>query len=165
MAKNVIKNLQEKGIDIQATIQMLNKALADEYLAAQQYLAPIGLAVGKLRPEVEEEFQKHYEEELKHAQMLKERIIQLGGIPLQSPEEWYTHTNCGYTKPTDYNTKVLVSQNLESERKAENVYIGIMKACKEVDDMVTYKIARNILISEENHEQDLEDFLNDMEII
>ena len=165
MAKNVIKNLQEKGIDIQATIQMLNKALADEYLAANQYLAPIGLAVGKLRPEVEEEFQKHYEEELKHAQMLKERIIQLGGIPLQSPEEWYAHTNCGYTKPTDYNTKVLVSQNLESERKAENVYIGIMKACKEVDDMVTYKIARNILISEENHEQDLEDFLNDMEII
>jgi len=165
MAQNVIKNLQEKGIDIQATVQMLNKALADEYLAANQYLAPIGLAVGKLRPEIEEEFQKHYEEELKHAEMLKERIIKLGGIPLQSPEEWYAHTNCGYTKPTDYNTKILVTQNLESERKAENVYIGIMKACKEVDDMVTYKIARNILIDEEEHEQDLEDFLNDMEII
>lgn len=165
MAQNVIKNLQEKGIDINATVDMLNRALADEYLAANQYLAPVGLAVGKLRPEVEEEFQKHYEEELKHAQMLKERIIQLGGIPLQSPEEWYAKTNCGYTKPTDYNTQILVTQNLESERKAENVYIGIMKACKEVDDMVTYKIARNILISEENHEQDLEDFLNDMELI
>lgn len=165
MAQNVIKNLQEKGIDINATIDMLNRALADEYLAANQYLAPVGLAVGKLRPEVEEEFQKHYEEELKHAQMLKDRIIQLGGIPLQSPEEWYAKTNCGYTKPTDYNTKVLVAQNLESERKAENVYIGIMNACKEVDDMVTYKIARNILIDEEEHEQDLEDFLNDMEII
>ena len=62
MAQNVIRNLQEKGSDVQATIQMLNKALADEYLAANQYLAPIGLAVGKLRPEIEEEFQKHYEE-------------------------------------------------------------------------------------------------------
>ena len=165
MAQNVIKNLQEKGIDVQATIQMLNKALADEYLAANQYLAPIGLAVGKLRPEIEEEFQKHYEEELKHAQMLKERIIKLGGIPLQSPEEWYAHTNCGYTKPTDYNTQILVTQNLEAERKAEDVYLAIMKACKEAGDMVTYKIARNILIDEEEHEQDLEDFLNDMELI
>lgn len=165
MAQNVIKNLTELGIDVKATVQMLNKALADEYLAAQQYLAPIGLAVGKLRPEVEAEFKKHYDEELGHAQMLKDRIIQLGGIPLQSPEEWYAHTNCGYTKPTDYNTKVLVAQNLDAERKAEDVYLAIMKACKEAGDMVTYKIARNILIDEEEHEQDLEDFLNDMEII
>ena len=165
MAQNVIKNLQEKGIDIQATIQMLNKALADEYLAANQYLAPIGLACGKLRPEVEEEFQKHYEEELKHAQMLKERIIKLGGIPLQSPEEWYAHTNCGYTKPTDYNTQVLVTQNLESERKAEDVYDAICKACKEAGDLITFHIARKIWEDEQEHEQDLEDFLNDMELI
>lgn len=165
MAQNVIKNLQEKGIDVQATVKMLNKALADEYLAAHQYLAPIGLAVGKLRPEVEEEFQKHYEEELKHAQMLKERIIKLGGIPLQSPEEWYAHTNCGYTKPTDYNTQILVTQNLESERKAEDVYEAICKACKDAGDLITFHISRKILEDEQEHEQDLEDFLNDMEII
>lgn len=165
MAQNVIKNLQEKGIDVKATIQMLNKALADEYLAANQYLAPIGLAVGKLRPEVEEEFQKHYEEELKHAQMLKDRIIQLGGIPLQSPEEWYAHTNCGYTKPTDYNTQILVTQNLEAERKAEDVYDAICKACKEAGDLITFHIARKIWEDEQEHEQDLEDFLNDMELI
>lgn len=165
MAQNVIKNLQEKGIDVHATIQMLNKALADEYLAWFQYTAPIGSCVGKERVNIEAEFQKHAEEELKHAEMLKERIIQLGGIPLQSPEEWYAHTNCGYTKPTDYNTKILVAQNLESERKAEDVYLAIMKACKEAGDMVTYKIARNILVDEEEHEQDLEDFLDDMELI
>lgn len=165
MAQNVIKNLHEKGIDVNATVAMLNKAYADEMLAAYQYLAPIGLAVGKLRPEVEEEFNKHSSEELEHAQILKDRIIQLGGVPLQSPEEWYAHTNCGYTKPTDYNTKVLVSQNLEAERKAEDVYLAIMKACKEAGDDVTYKIARDILMDEQEHEQDLEDFLNDMEII
>lgn len=165
MAQNVIKNLQEKGIDVQATVQMLNKALADEYLAWFQYTAPIGSCVGKERVNIEAEFKKHAEEELKHAEMLKERIIQLGGIPLQSPEEWYAHTNCGYIKPTDFNTKALVVQNLESERKAEDVYLAIMEACKEAGDMVTYKIARNILIDEEEHEQDLEDFLNDIETI
>lgn len=165
MAKNVIKNLEGLGINIQDLIKMLNSAYADELLAWAQYNAPIGSCVGKERVNIEAEFKKHAEEELKHAQMLKDRIIQLGGIPLQSPEEWYTYTNCGYTKPMDFNTKVLVSQNLESERKAEDVYIAIMKACKEAGDMVTYKIARNILIDEEEHEQDLEDFLNDMEII
>ena len=165
MAKNVIKNLEGLGINIPDLIKMLNSAYADELLAWAQYNAPIGSCVGKERVDIEAEFKKHAEEELKHAEMLKERIIQLGGIPLQSPEEWYAHTNCGYTKPTDYNTKILVTQNLEAERKAEDVYLAIMKACKEVDDMVTYKIARNILIDEEEHEQDLEDFLNDMELI
>lgn len=165
MATNVIKNLKEKGADVEAIIKMLNKALADEYLAAHQYLAPIGLCIGKLRPDVEKEFQQHYEEELKHASWLKERIIQLGGVPLQSPEEWYTYTNCGYTKPTDFNTAVLVQQNIEAEICAQNVYLAIMKACKEIDDSVTYKIARNILIEEEQHEQDLEDFVADFEVI
>lgn len=165
MAQNVIKNLQEKGIDVPATIQMLNKALADEYLAWYQYLAPIGSCVGKERVNIEAEFKKHAEEELKHAQMLKERIIKLGGVPLQSPEEWYAHTNCGYTKPTDYNTKVLVAQNLDAERKAEDVYEAICKACKDAGDLITFHISRKILEDEQEHEQDLEDFLNDMEII
>lgn len=162
MANNVIKNLEGLGINIQDLIKMLNSAYADELFAWYQYLAPTGCAKGLFRPEIEEEFKKHAEEELKHAEMLKTRIIQLGGVPLMSPEEWYTHTNCGYTKPTDFNTKVLVSQNLESERKAEDVYDAICRACKEAGDMVTYKIARNILIDEEEHEQDLQDFLEDM---
>ena len=70
-----------------------------------------------------------------------------------------------YLLHLDYNTQILVTQNLDAERKAEDVYLAIMKACKEAGDMVTYKIARKILIDEEEHEQDLEDFLNDMELI
>ena len=165
MAKNVIKNLEELGINIQNLIKMLNSAYADELLAWAQYNAPIGSCIGKERVNIEAEFKKHAEEELKHAEMLKERIIQLGGVPLQSPQEWFSYTNCGYDKPVDFNTKVLVEQNIKSEICAQNVYLGIMKACKEIDDFVTYRIARNILIDEEEHEQDLEDFLSDMEII
>ena len=165
MAKNVIKNLEELGINIQNLIKMLNSAYADELLAWAQYNAPIGSCIGKERVNIEAEFKKHAEEELKHAEMLKERIIQLGGVPLQSPQEWFSYTNCGYDKPVDFNTKALVEQNIKAEICAQNVYLGIMKACKEAGDMVTYKIARNILVDEEEHEQDLEDFLNDMEII
>lgn len=165
MAKNVVKKLQEKGADIEALVLMLNKAYADELLAYHQYLSPIGLCIGKLRPDVEAEFKEHAEEELKHAEMLKQRIIELDGVPLQSPQEWFSYTNCGYDKPVDFNTKALVEQNIKAEICAQNVYLGIMKACKEIDDFVTYKIARDILIDEEKHEQDLEDFKNDFEVI
>ena len=165
MAKNIIKRLQEKGADIQALVLMLNKAYADELLAWAQYSAPIGLCIGKLRPDVEAEFKKHAEEELKHAEMLRQRIIELDGVPLQSPQEWFSYTNCGYDKSVNFNTKALVEQNIKAEICAQNVYLGIMKACKEIDDFVTYRIARNILIDEEEHEQDLEDFIDDMEII
>ena len=65
----------------------------------------------------------------------------------------------------DFNTKALVEQNIKAEICAQNVYLGIMKACKEIDDSVTYKIARDILVDEEEHEQDLEDFLSDFEVI
>ena len=47
--------------------------------------------------------------------MLKQRIIELDGVPLQSPQEWFSYTNCGYDKPVDFNTKALVEQNIKAE--------------------------------------------------
>ena len=98
MAKNVVKKLQEKGADIEALVLMLNKAYADELLAYHQYLSPIGLCIGKLRPDVEAEFKEHAEEELKHAEMLKQRIIELDGVPLQSPQELVLPSGTDHTR-------------------------------------------------------------------
>ena len=146
-------------------IQALNSALADEYLAAYQYLAPIGLAVGKERANVEAEFDKHYHEELEHASKMKQRIIQLGGTPLLSPEEWFSNTSCGYTRPNDFNTGVLVQQNLEAEMKAIDVYNNLVALCQELNDQITLDIVKEILADEEEHKQDLTDFKADMELI
>ena len=41
----------------------------------------------------------HANEELAHADMLALRIIQLGGVPLLTPEDWYKNTHCGYDAP------------------------------------------------------------------
>lgn len=139
-------------------VNALKSALADEYLAAYQYLAPIGLAVGDERVNVEDEFQKHYEEELEHAEKLKKRIIQLDATPLMSPEEWYEKTSCGYTTPIDYNTITLVEENLDSELKAIEVYNHLVKLCQEQNDVVTLDIVKEILADEIEHAQDLKDF-------
>lgn len=157
---NYIKLL--KAADNKELIKALNSALADEYLAAYQYLAPIGLAVGAERVNVEEEFKKHYEEELEHAEKLKARIIQLGGVPLLSPNDWLTQTTCGYTTPTDMATKTLASENYQSELKAIEVYNNLVALCQDLNDVVTLDIVKEILADEIEHAQDLKDFVDDM---
>jgi bacterioferritin len=47
------------------------------------------------------ELTMHATEELSHAELLSTRIIQPGGMPVLSPEEWSKLTNCGYDAPTD----------------------------------------------------------------
>ncbi|MGC8844150.1 MAG: ferritin-like domain-containing protein, partial [bacterium] len=89
------------GEGIEKIIEKLNKALADEWLAYYQYWVGAKVVKGVLRGAVSAELNEHASEELAHADKLAERIIQLGGTPLLSPEEWLKATNCGYTAPED----------------------------------------------------------------
>ena len=91
--------------------------------------------------------------------MLVERIIQLGGTPLLSPEEWYKKTNCGYLIPTDPSYKAIIEQNIEGERCAIETYHDILNFTKD-KDVVTYDLILEILKEEIEHEHDLETLLD-----
>ena len=82
-------------------VEMLNKALADEWLAYYQYWVGALVAKGPMRPNVQAELNEHAGDELKHAGMLAERIIQLGGTPILDPHDFGKHSNCGYDAPKD----------------------------------------------------------------
>jgi len=56
---------------------------------------------------------EHAGDELRHADMLAERIIQLGGTPIIKPEDWYKMTNCGYDAPEDPHVRVILEQNIK----------------------------------------------------
>lgn len=155
------KIVEEAGINVDELITVLNKAYADEFLAWYQYYSVVGIAEGLFRKSVEDEFIQHAKEELEHAEMIKNRIIELDGIPLLNPQDWYQFTNCGYTIPNNYDTIILVEQNIKAEQCAIKVYNGIMEATKGLDP-ITYKLARNIMKDEEEHEQDLSDIKKDM---
>ena len=155
------KIVEESGINVEELIKVLNKAYADEFLAWYQYYSAVGISKGLFRSEIEKEFLKHAEEELKHAELLKQRIIELNGIPLINPQEWYNYTNCGYKIPNCLDTIALIEQNIESEQCAIKVYKGIMEATKGLDP-ITFKLARNIMIEEIEHEQDLTDYKDDI---
>ncbi|MBN2230345.1 MAG: ferritin, partial [Candidatus Thorarchaeota archaeon] len=105
-------------LDVDELLGLLNKAFADEWLAYYQYWIGAKVAVGPMRGAVVGELMEHAMEELKHAGMLTERIIQLGGTPLLKPSDWDKHTNCGYEAPSDPSVKKLIEQNIEAERCA-----------------------------------------------
>jgi bacterioferritin len=47
------------------------------------------------------ELLQHTTEELLHADMPANRIIQLGGKPLTEPQKWYEWSGCGYEPPDE----------------------------------------------------------------
>lgn len=149
------------GVDLKDLIRLLNKALADEWLAYYQYWVGSKVAVGRMRGIIAGELAEHANEELEHANKLADRIIQLGGTPLLNPEQWKKEGNCGYDEPSDPNTKKLLEQNIKGEQCAIAVYQKLLKMI-EGKDVVTAHIVLEILEDEVKHEEDLEAMLEDM---
>ncbi len=149
------------GSDMNKIVALLNKAFADEWLAYYQYWVGAKVARGQMRGAVVAELEQHASEELKHAGMLVERIIQLGGTPILKPEDWYKQANCGYDAPEDPSVKAILKQNIKGEQCAIEVYNKLSAEVKE-KDVVTYHLALEIMADEIEHEEDLESILDDM---
>lgn len=156
--------IEELGIKIPDLITMLNKAYADEWLAYYQYWVGAKIAVGVPREAVVAELTQHATDELRHAGMVADRIIQLGGKILLEPKEWYSHTNCGYEKPDNPDLRVLLDQNIKGEQCAISVYKKLIDYTKDKDP-VTYDISLQILEDEIEHEEDLENIKEDIQMM
>ena len=152
------------GVDAEKLIEMLNKALADEWLAYYQYWTGAKVAAGPMRGAVTVELEEHAAEELMHAEMLVERILTLGGTPLLSPKDWFEMTNCGYETPEDPYVGVLLEQNIEGEQCAIRAYKDLMDFT-EGKDAVTYELALEIMTDEIEHEEDLQALQEDMSLM
>ena len=143
-------------------VDMLNKALADEWLAYYQYWAGALVAKGPMRPNVQAELSEHAGEELGHANMLAERIIQLGGTPILSPAQWQKLSSCGYDEPKDPHVLRLLEQNIKGEQCAIKVYSAMLEKIRGMKDPITFHIVRKILEDEVKHEHDLQDLEEDI---
>jgi bacterioferritin len=148
-------------VNVDQLIKKLTEAYADEWLAYYQYWVGAKVAVGMMRPEVVEELMEHASDELRHADMIAERLIQLGADPILEPKGWYDLSGCGYLIPSDPKTKTLVEQNIEGERCAIKVYAALLDFVQGKDS-VTEAMVREILADEVEHEDDLEAIIQDM---
>jgi bacterioferritin len=149
------------GVNIDELLTLMNKAYADEWLAYYQYWVGAKVAKGRMRGIIAKELEEHAQEELKHAEMLVARMIQLGGTPLLSPDAILKESNCGYDAPVDPNTKALLLQNIKGEQCAIETYVKLLAFVKDKDP-ITERIILEILEDEVEHEEDLEAMLEDM---
>jgi bacterioferritin len=149
------------GEHIGRVLELLNKAFADEWLAYYQYWIGAKVVQGPMKDAVIAELLQHAADELRHADMVCQRIIQLGGTPLVSPKQWFEQTNCGYEAPEDPFVRMILEQNISGEQCAITTYNSIIQEIG-LKDPVTYNLAVQILQDEVTHEEDLQALLEDL---
>ncbi len=150
------------GMDVSELVDLLNRALADEWLAYYQYWIGAKVVRGPMKGEVVAELVEHAADELRHAEMLVTRIIQLGGTPILEPKEWYSMTNCGYDPPVDPGVEKILAQNIKGEQCAIETYNRLQKLTRDMDP-VTYNMVLQILQDEVEHEEDLQGLVEDLD--
>lgn len=160
MAKESVKILKDK-LDVDSLLSQLNAALAEEWLAYYQYWIGALVAEGVMRSNVQAEFEEHANEEREHAQLIADRIIELEGTPVLNPNQWSQLARCQYDTPQSFDVISLLNQNIDAERCAILRYQEIAKFTDGID-FTTCGIAKHILAEEEEHEQDLQDYLTDI---
>jgi len=151
-------------MDVDDLLNLLNKALADEWLAYYQYWIGAKVVKGPMKDAVIAELTLHATEELTHAELLATRIVQLGGTPVLSPDKWSEITNCGYDAPADHYVEVILDQNIRGEQCAIKTYSKMLDITREADP-VTYNIILTIISQEVEHEEDLAALKEDLELM
>lgn len=160
MAKGSIQILKDK-IDVPKLVEQLNAALSEEWLAYYQYWVGALVVRGPQRAAIQDELNEHAQEELRHANMLAARIIELDGTPVLDPNNWFNMARCKYDAPNDNGTMKILEQNIAGERCAIARYQNIASMTHGID-FTTCDMVKQILREEEEHEQDLQDFVDDL---
>ncbi|QOP41340.1 ferritin-like domain-containing protein [Sulfurimonas marina] len=150
-----------KGVEIDEVIRLLNKAYADEWLAYYQYFIEAKVVKGIMKDAAIAELTQHATDELRHANMVADRILQLGGTPILNPKEWFTQTNCGYEEPKNFDVVAILDDSIKGEQCAISTYSNIAEIVKD-KDIITYNMVNEILADEVEHEEDLQALHDDI---
>ena len=86
------KNVEEGAVtegysaDREEILRLLNESLATEWVCVLRYKRHYFMANGLKASVAADEFLEHANQEMEHADMLAERIVQLGGEPEFNPD-------------------------------------------------------------------------------
>lgn len=150
-----------KGIEVSEVITTLNRAYADEWLAYYQYFIEAKVIKGLMKDAAIVELTQHAADELRHATMIADRILQLGGTPLLHPSDWLKQSNCGYDAPHDFDIVAILKDAIKGEQCAIATYSSIVDLTRD-KDIVTYDMVSQILTDEVEHEEDLQTLHDDI---
>lgn len=129
----------------QDLIDNLNRALSYELAAVIQYSQHSYLVTGTEREVYKEFFRDQADEAQKHAGVLGDKLVALGGVPTVEP---------GMIRQS-VDLKEMLKQDLKLEREAMAAYLDAWKSCDE-DDLPTKFWLEGQIADEEMHIEELE---------
>jgi bacterioferritin len=142
--------------DREAVIAMLNDALATELLCVLRYKRHYYTVSGPNTGAIKAEFLEHAQQEQDHADQLAERIVQLNGSPNFNPATLTARSHAEYDESED--VQAMIRADLIAERVAIESYRQMILAIGDKDP-TTRLMLINIMAVEEEHADDLRDFL------
>jgi bacterioferritin len=145
--------------DRKTVIKVLNESLATEIVCVLRYRRHYFMASGIHAEGVAAEFLQHSNEEQAHADLIAQRIVQLGGEPNFNPEGLLTRSHAEYQEGTTLID--MIKEDLVAERIAIDSYREIIQYLGN-DDPTTRRMMEGILAMEEEHADDLVSLLNEM---
>ncbi|MHB8471610.1 MAG: ferritin-like domain-containing protein [Gammaproteobacteria bacterium] len=142
--------------DRNAVLKLLNEALATELVCVLRYRRHYFMARGLQAKGIAEEFLAHANEELGHADLIAERIVQLGGEPDFEPSGLAGRSHAEYRAGHSLND--MITEDLVAERIAIDSYRGMIQYLGDADP-TTRRMLEDILAVEEEHADELADLL------
>lgn len=139
-------------------VLLLNDALATELVCVLRYKRHHFTANGLASPKIADEFLVHANEESAHADRLAQRIVQLGGEPDFSPDSLTKRSHAAYDDSADL--KAMIKANLTAERVAIESYSQMISLIADKDS-TTRRLLEDILSDEQEHAEELKDWLAD----
>lgn len=143
----------------ESVMDLLMRALADEWLASYQYWVCANMARGNGRTDAVAEFSQHEKEEKDHADKLMLRIKELGGRPILNPCDWAKIGN-PWTVVETTGVCEQLAITIKAEEDAIAYYNKVIDCCRGVDE-VSMRLCRSILADECEHLYDLQMLLEE----
>ena len=142
--------------DRNTVLRLLSQVLATEIVCVLRYKRQYFMCSGVHAVRVAEEFLRHAAEEQSHADLVAERITQLGGEPDLNPEGLAVRARSEYREGDSLAS--MVREDLVAERIAIESYADTVRYLGN-DDPTTRRMMEKILASEEEHADDMKRLL------
>ena len=127
-------------------IQLLIKALSDEYQAALQYIVHANQLRGLYRDPIADHLKEHADDEIAHADRLTIHLYSHGvDVTVEMPQ---------FSIPSD--TVGMLSQDLQDEGEAIDIYSQIVALCEDNEALMDTKmLIEDILVDEVEHQDEV----------
>ncbi|MCX6131002.1 MAG: ferritin-like domain-containing protein [Proteobacteria bacterium] len=154
----VTKNYQANR---ETVLAILDAALASEWLCVLRYTQHSKTAKGIQAEPIAKHFAEHAEQEMEHAELIANRIKQLGGDLNLDPSSFAQRGHTEYL--VCESIMDMIKENLIAERIAIDVYGAAIRFIGD-HDSTTRRILETILAVEEEHADELSDLLSSFKL-